>query len=517
MFPRSQPNRSTGPTAPAISRRGDDAPGLAERSGKDEPFGIEEDGRWGDGRCGDGGWGDTPNPFARVIAASEPSAKSRFVRAVKTLVVTLMLTVLLMAGVFFGRQFLLAHWITGFDDLDAAAKQSRLTQIAGFGFDAIEPLVDKLVAEDDAVSASAFTLLQQLQNDWITLSPADAQSAHHRLIGAIAATFCPPRKPAPSARQSGQTDRPNPLQRARASELLRQSVLEFSSAPAQSGELLAAANGLLATLDVRAPSQPMLVDSPVKLAAETRPHSVSKVVQFSSPVRQSGWTDWPPGRPPAARIVRSGTRQANFSAEQPASSTAARSHLQSLPPGVMAPLRPISPAPTNPAPPADAPHPDHAARPAGAAMSPVLATRHPAGRVIQVVAHRDEEVVATRRDAAWIEQLASPVAGQSELARMELVQRGLTPPQVQLARNWSTAAPAQRLALVDSLAHSGQLESALWLSVALGDPDREVRLRVASVLEKTDDTAVLAKLRKQLARESDPHVAYRIRRILDRF
>ncbi len=452
-------------------------------------------------------WGDTPNPFSRVLAAGEPSAKSRFVRATKTLAVTLALTALLMAGGFFGKQFLLAQLIAGFDELDSAAKQNRLMQIADFGSDAVEPLVEKLAAEEDAVSASAFTLLQQMQNDWITLSPPDAQTAHNRLIRAITTTFCPPLQP---GRPAGS----NPVQRARASELVRQSVLEFSSAPAQSTDLLAAANRLLTELDAHASTEPTLVDSPVKLGAEKRSHSVAKVVQLSGSIRQSGWTDWPPGRAPTAQIVRSGMRQAKFDDdEQLNTPIAAATNLQALPPGVMAPLRQIMPRDAS------------AARDANAALAPVLAARSPVGRLIQVAAKSDEEALATRCDAplatlseaALIGQLASPAADDAELARVELVERGFSKPQVELAANWSAAGPEERLQLVDSLAHSGQLESAPWLSVAFSDPDRRVRLRVASALEKTQDAAVLVKLRQQLGREADPHVAARIRRILDLF
>ena len=441
-------------------------------------------------------WDNAPNPFSRVLTASEPSAKDRFVRAVRTLVVTLALTAILFAGAFFGKQFLLAQLVAGFDDLDAAGKQARLTQIASFGLDAVEPLAGKLANEEDAVSVAAFTLLQQLQNDWITLSPAAAQAAHNRLIESIATAF---------RRPSKQAGIPGPAQRGRASELLRQSILEFSSAPSQTPELLGAANDLLAELDGPASTNAMLANSPVQLRSAPRRHSVAKVARLATPVRQSGWTDWPPPTSTqTAQIVRSGARrasveQANLADQADVSATlTAPASLQALPRGVMAPLQQIT------------------SHEPVASSSPAVAAHRPVSRVIQVSADADAPI-ETLSESGTMEKVSNSSDAANERGYPELTARGFSKSQLEPAAKWSNAAAEERIAMVSSLARSGELGTEPWLSYAINDPDRRVRLEVVGALEKSHGAAVSTSLRKLLAGETDPHVAARIRRILDLF
>lgn len=498
MSPHSQSNRPTYPSvATALPR---DEHDQHVRKGHFEPEDrVTERTAEQAGHDRDAGWGDTPNPFARVLAASEPSATTRFVRAAKTLVITLAFTALLLAGVFFGKQFLLARLVAGFDELDTASQQNRLTQIASFGSDAIEPLVDKLAASDDVVSESAFALLQQLQNDWITLPPDAAKAAHARMIRAIATTFLAPQQSGSAGRPS--PDRPSPSRVARASELLRQSILEFASTPAQSSELLVAANRVLTELDGRSVAIPTLVESPGKIGAPRKLHAVAKVVQLSGSIRQSGWTDWPPpANTPSAQIVRPGTQTVKCDTEMmSAAATSGQANLQALPHGVTAPLRPIT------------------LRDPTTAIHPVTAASRQVGRVIQVSAVADETPRSELSDVALLRQLAGPDPGLTERVRLELDDRGFSVQQLDAAANFIAADPAERMRLVDSLARSGQLGSEPWLSVVLSDPDRRVRLQAASALETTQDARVLAILRRQVDGETDPHVAARIRRILQLF
>lgn len=441
MTPQSQSNRPTYPPPTTVQPRGErDQHGGATRFTSDRPAmqrktttAVEHA-----GLDDAAGWQDTPNPFARVLAASEPSATTRLVRAAKTLVIALAMTALLLAGVFFGKQFLLARLVAGFDELDAASQQNRLIQIASFGSDAIEPLVGKLAVADDVVSESAFTLLQQMQNDWTMLPPDAAKAAHQHMIGAIATAF----EGLHDAKSHGQ---PSPERVARAGELLRQSILEFASTPAQSSKLLVAANRVLTGLDGRSAAIPTMLDSPVQFGASETLHAVAKVVQPSSTIQQTGWTDWPPpANTHPAQIVRSKARQVTSDNQSmSASDMPAQGNLQALPHGVTAPLRPITLR--NPSP---------VLHPVGT-IHPSVATKRPSGRVVQVSARTDE-------------------LSLNKLSDLDLIRQ-------------------------------------------LSDPDRRVRLQAASALESTQDTAVLANLREHLTREKDPHVAARIRRILELF
>ncbi|MCM2374283.1 HEAT repeat domain-containing protein [Aporhodopirellula aestuarii] len=432
---------------------------------------------------------DGPNPFALVLESSEPSIKSRFFRAFKTMIATLALTSVLLAGVFFGKQFLLSRLVAGFDDLDSTGKQSRLVQIASFGVDAVEPLVDKLISDDDAVSESAFTLLQQMQNDWITLKPDAAKAVHGRLMSAIAATY---------HSHIGESTTLSPRQLARARELVRQTILEFSGSAGGERQtsdevqsLLAGANRLMVALNVQPPANATLAKSGVKLMQN------DQALEVSPTGRRSGWTDWPPpSNSTNASIVRSGSK---LNAAAP-SSDVPREKLQAVPEGVTVPLTQVEPRVIR-------------------SPSQVVSARPPVGQTITMTTHLVDSPLSALSDETVIRHLANPDAMLAGQAKAELIQRGFSDAQLEMAGAIALAGPLDRMRLVDSLVHSSRLNSGPWLSMLLDDPDRRVRLHVASTLATTlatgKDEAVLERLRQRLTREEDDYVAAKLRRILD--
>ncbi|WP_236620929.1 HEAT repeat domain-containing protein [Rhodopirellula sallentina] len=448
------------------------------------------------GKRADVAWEDDgPNPFALVLESSTPSAKSRLLRAVKTMLAIIALTVVLLGGVFFGKQFLLSRLVAGFDELDATAKQNRLVQIASFGSDAVEPLVEKLIAEDDAVSESAFSLLQQMQNDWITLEPESARAVHSRLLKAIASTYRE-RVNASSALSTRQY--------ARARELVRQTILEYSGSPAEGGQtpegvqsLLAGANRLLAVLTPPTSPNATIARSGLKIDPQHAQGETSPTA-LSATDRQSGWTDWPPpsqrepGRSANASIVRSGSKL-----NQPERGPGDDAKLQPVPEGITVPLTTVEPRVIR-------------------SGSQVVAARPPVNQPIKMTAHLADSPMAVLSDETVIRHLANPdklLAGQ---ANAELVQRGFSDAQLEMASAIALASPQDRIRLIDTLVHSSQLDSGPWLSMLLDDSDRRVRLHVASTLATTNNPAILEKLRQRLNHERDAHVAARLRRVIDR-
>ncbi|MBB3208783.1 hypothetical protein FHS27_004616 [Rhodopirellula rubra] len=429
---------------------------------------------------------DEPNPFALVLESSGPSAKSRFLRAVKTMLAIFALTGILLSVVFFGKQFLLSRLVAGFDELDSAAKQSRLVQIASFGADGVEPLVTKLISDEDAVSESAFSLLQQMQNDWITLKPNAAKAVHGRLLAAIASTY---------RSHLGESSTLNARQIARARELVRQTILEYSGSPTANGRtsdgvqsLLAGANRLMVVLDNQRRPNVTLARSGVKLDPNNQP-----AAEVSSTGRQSGWTDWPPpSQSSNASIVRSGSKL-NDPLSHPDDSNA---KLQSVPEGITVPLSQIEPRVIR-------------------SHSQVVAARQPVGQTIKMTTHLVDSPLAALTDETVIRHLGNPDALLAGQAKAELIQRGFSDAQLEMATAIALAGPQDRIRLVDTLVHSSQLNSGPWLSMLLDDPDRNVRLHVASTLATTKDPAIRARLRQRLNREEDTHVAARLRRILD--
>lgn len=437
---------------------------------------------------------DGPNPFALVLESSTPSAKSRLLRAVKTMLAIIALTVVLLGGVFFGKQFLLSRLVAGFDELDATGKQNRLVQIASFGPDAVEPLVEKLIADDDAVSESAFSLLQQMQNDWITLEPESARAVHSRLLKAIASTY---RERVNAS--SGDSTR----QYARARELVRQTILEYSGSPAEGGQtpenvqsLLAGANRLMAVLTPPSSPNATIARSGLKIDPQHSQGETSTTA-ISATDRQSGWTDWPPpsqqtNRSANASIVRSGSKL-----NQPEHGPGDDAKLKPVPEGVTVPLTTVEPRVIR-------------------SGSQVVAARPPVNQPIKMTTHLADSPMAVLSDETVIRHLANPdklLAGQ---AHAELVQRGFSDAQLEMASAIALASPQDRIRLIDTLVHSSQLDSGPWLSMLLDDPDRRVRLHVASTLATTNNPAILEKLRQRLNYERDAHVAARLRRVIDR-
>ncbi|WP_404310388.1 HEAT repeat domain-containing protein [Neorhodopirellula lusitana] len=460
----------------------------------------------------------TPNPFSLALAAKpESSTGARLWRGIKTLVATIAVTAVLLSAVFFGKQYLLHRLVTDLDQLEPAEKQSRLVQIASFGDSAIEPLVERLVDPADDVSESAFVLLQRMQNDWTTLQSDAALTAHNRLLQAIHRTY--------NTAKTAQPDQLTQKQLARGRELIRQTLLEFSgkSLPEDATEdkaniLVSNAQKLLNHLEAANPSAqtPILASAPQPRDRHPRVPSPNSPGQTADSALQSrsGWTDWPPPanhsttKSQPAQIVRSGPKRiSQYDASSLATNDSATpTHgLHPLPQGVTAPLAPVSPTPARPEP-----------RSKVAQPSPrIVAARRPTESTIQMATHLSESPLSVLDDETVIRHLANPDAMVASQARTELVQRGFSDPQLEMATAIATSNGKGRIRLIDSLVHSSQLNAGPWLSMMLDDPDRQVRLHVASTLASNKDPAILERLRQRLAREDDDYVATRLRRILD--
>ena len=159
---------------------------------------------------------DAPNPFSIALPPAS-GAKQRFVHALQFLGIAAAITTVWLLVTVYGKQYLLNQLVQELPTLNATDKSGRLIQIAGFGIDAIEPLSASLIDEEDAVSEVAFGLLNQLQNDWTTLSPEMAARSHQRLIDGV-------RKNIDNKPSTEWTAR----QTARTRSLLRQTMLEFA-------------------------------------------------------------------------------------------------------------------------------------------------------------------------------------------------------------------------------------------------------------------------------------------------
>lgn len=461
---------------------------------------------------------DTPNPFAMAMSAPNRSLKKRLWRSVRTLLATLAITAILLGSVYFGKQFLLNRLVDGLDRLEPTAKQTRLLQIASFGDAAIRPLVACLVDPDDAASESAFRLLQKMQNNWITLDGKSALAAHRVLVSAMQSTYA---KHIREDQTMGDLTGP---QLSRGRELLNQTVLEYAANDstetgsyrstaafrADASEVVRSANALIDVISSRPGSEGSEVAG--DRSAESRRH-----IGLDS---KTGWTDWPP-RSHSAQVIRSGPRTTSV-ARGPAVldgiSEVVSEGAEGSPDDR---LRPISPGVTVPLGQIVTPRPPKVL----AARRPVNATGSfaddpaSADSGVRLTTHLSQSPMTALGDETVIRHLANPDAMITGQAKTELIGRGFTPSQLEMAQNLATAGPADRIRLVDALVHSSQFDSGPWLSMLLDDPDRKVRLHVVSTLAPSlandRDPALLKRLRERLDREDDWHVATRIRKSLE--
>ena len=121
------------------------------------------------------------------------------------------------------------------------------------------------------------------------------------------------------------------------------------------------------------------------------------------------------------------------------------------------------------------------------------------------------ETYATESVIYW---LGSDEALLRDKAKNELIRRGFSQRQLQIATHIASADIGSRLELVDSISRSDIDDPRPWLTLLLNDDNREVRLRTISVIATMNDSAMNQKLRSRLADERDPIVTSKIRSAL---
>ncbi|MEO9589964.1 hypothetical protein [Rhodopirellula bahusiensis] len=437
---------------------------------------------------------DTPNPFSIALPPAS-GAKQRFVHALQFLGIAAAITTVWLLVTVYGKQYLLNQLVQELPTLSVSDKNDRLIQIAGFGIDAIEPLAATLIDEEDSVSEVAFGLLNQLQNDWTTLSPEMAARSHQHLIAGVRENL----KAKPFAEWT-------PRQTARTRSLLRQTMLEFAAT-----ETLGESDMSTELRELIAEVSQSSRDTLAQLDQSTRTLAKAPVVsdganQLPSADTDSMWTDWPPSRPVA--IIRSGTSESQSVQVQetatrlqsPGTSDADSGQLESVPEGVTVPLTQV---------PATSDAPVHRVP-----EMPRLA-KSTEGRVVRVNAELTPSPFTAMDDETILRHLGNPDASLAEQARAELTERGFTKVQLEFGTAIAIAEPRDRITLIDSMLKSGGLNAWPWLSMMLDDSDRHVRLHVLSILAPSKNRTVQQRLHERLKVESDLHVATKIRKVLE--
>ncbi|WDQ15533.1 hypothetical protein [Rhodopirellula sp. P2] len=441
---------------------------------------------------------DTPNPFSIALPPAG-GAKQRFVHALQFLAIAAAVTAIWLLATVYGKQYLLNQLVQELPTLDATEKSDRLIQIAGFGIEAIQPLSSSLMDDEDAVSEVAFGLLNQLQNDWTTLSPELAARSHQKLIEGIHANL----QAKPRAEWTSR-------QTARSRSLLRQTMLEFAGTETLGDtELDEEVRQLIATVSQGSRETLAQLDQPTMTLAKT-PVTTTDVNELPSADTESMWTDWPPSRP--VEIIRSGTpntqavqvrETATRLQTQPAdaSQEGSSAQLEPVPDGVTVPLTQVPGSPNG--------------TPAQRASGTPRLARSTDGRVLRVNAELTGSPFTAMDDETILRHLGHPNASLAEQAHAELISRGFTKVQLEFGTAIAVAEPKDRITLIDSMLQSGGLNAWPWLSMLLDDSDRHVRLHVITILAPSKNRTVQQRLHERLKVESDLHVATKIRKVLD--
>ncbi|MEM1069845.1 MAG: HEAT repeat domain-containing protein [Planctomycetota bacterium] len=435
------------------------------------------------------------NPFSIDLVQSGRGKRHAVKSAVKLLVIVAVGFSITLAVTQFTPRWLVQYYSRDFDSLPSEEKRSRLLQLADLGQLAIPSLVNALADSDPEVARTAHDLLSENQNSWTVLPEDKLRQCHSTLARSIQdiAVYLP-------------DDRTG-----WASSLLQQTIQYSVSRRDEPSRLLYdEANHALEMLAISDRAGPSI------LSDEPLDESDSRLLVVQSdplPVNetQSGrWTDWPP---PTARgdAVTSNRPGQTSNSDETTSAKPATSEIAESPSvyrSSSARLRPVDP---------NQPvilH-DINASPIADTRTQVAADAGRSVMTIQQASNVVDSPMGSFDDRSVMHWLGSQHRELREKARNELVSRGFKEHEITIATQIVSGDLQTRLALIDAIARSNELDPRPWLLMFLKDESRDVKLRAVSVLATMKDPGIKQQLQLRVTEERDPTVAARIRRVLN--
>ncbi len=432
---------------------------------------------------------DTPNPFALHLSGfGKPTRKqgwSNFGSALKFfLIIALLLGATLLVGNY-SKKWIADHLMNGFESLSVPEKQQRLLQISELDTAGIHYLVHAIVDPNSDVAQTAYKLLSESQNQWTTLQWSKSCEHHLAMVQAMQNIVT-----------SIQDDRTGWT-----TGLLQQTIMEsVQEKDADSVLLYDLATSTLAKMSLSTSSgpsvlnsEPLNVNEPIRLAVKTKPLPISEADALEA------WADWPlseskvissGGRPSTQTSVEPEPQVETPPAQPPSVYRSSATRLQPVEPNETVELKDI--------------------RETRVAATPI----HVSDQELIPTSYLTESPMETYDTTSVIHWLGSEHPALREKAIHELVRRGFSERQIQLATHVASSDVGSRLALVDTIARSSLEDPRPWLAMLLNDESREVRMRTITVIGTMNDPAMSEKLRDQLMEERDPIVNAKIRSVL---
>lgn len=422
------------------------------------------------------------NPFSMNPPQSRRT-RSPFASAIKML---LLVAVCLGGTVVIGsysKTWLADHLVSDFDSLDSATKQTRLTQVAGLGIPGIDPLVRALADDDVQVARTAYELLQEVQSRWKQMERPELERHQRALVQALHAVAVQ----LPDDRTGWGT------------VLLQQTVaVTVNRRDAVSRELYRSASNAIDLLSLTERAGPSVLSNEPVDPSEPRPLAIrSPPKPISDADHAAALDDWTDHQ--AADV------QMQTPKHQPQARIVARSVSKMPEPSVYRSGNAVKLQPAGPAEPV-------VLKVFGESQE----TSYQATKPVESVAHVVDSPMEALDDESVMQWLGSPHTPMREKASAELLTRGFSETDIAIATQISAGDTVARLAMIDAISRSDQIDPRPWLFMLLSDQNRQVRLRAISVLATMQDAYVQQRLRMRLVDEPDTAVVAQIHRALER-
>jgi len=416
------------------------------------------------------------NPFAAQLR-KQRSPRTAFVSAIKAFLFCAIALATVIILNHFAQSWLVERYASGYDDLNADDRITRLVDLSSFGHLALPHLTQALTDEKEAVARTAWELIQDQQNDWQLLSQSKSAKYHGMLL-----------------RQLDEIAVQLPDDRTTWANQLVQSTLtslqqnEHKTSP----DIQALAEHTLEQLSLSQRSGPSVLESDgdgnvMAASAAIGTNSSIRIASRSNPLPLE--SDWPledeegantnsvdETKPNEIDAMVDG--QANVASDDRGSNRSNSNDSEGNPDREQVVLKAVDPS--------------------GVQLAPLQLEDRTALTTSRPLAAMDIPTL--------VRLLGSDEFDVRRDSQTELRFRQWTDKQIELAGLLVSGTPEGRLSVIDRLATAQQVDPRPWLLLLLDDPNRVIRHRVVSILATFDDEEISKRLHQHDLVENDSEI-----------